>query len=129
MPHRSPRKSVLTIDREQYLPKADDRALPVASPLLAPDEWIAASPNEVYIAIAGIDLLRSEGEAYAARLKQADKDVVVKIYEDVPHLIMAMDGAIDRAREWNRNICAYVALKFGQPAPKLEALYDGPVEA
>lgn len=115
----------LTEDRDQYLPNARDRADPIASPLRAPDAWFAASPD-AYVVLAGVDLLLSEGRAYADRLKAAGKAVEVVVFDDLPHLAMAMDGVLDRAREWNLGICNYIAGRFGRPPVALSELYEGP---
>ncbi|BEJ09986.1 hypothetical protein CcaverHIS641_0700210 [Cutaneotrichosporon cavernicola] len=109
--------------RDQYLPKTLDRADPRSSPLLAPDEWVAVSPDS-YIVLAGLDLLYSEGLAYSERLKKMGKAVDVVVFDDLPHLAMAMDGVLDRAQEWNLGICNYIAERFGQPPVVLSDLYE-----
>jgi acetyl esterase/lipase len=76
--------------------------------------------------LAGLDLLCSEGLAYADRLKKAGKAVELVVFDDLPHLAMAMDGVLDRAREWNFGICNYIAGRFGQAPVKLSDLYEGP---
>ena len=101
-------------DRDQYLPQEDDRSSPVASPLLAPDESFQSCVNRVYIAVAELDLLRSEGEAYAAKLRSFGKDVDFRTYPGVPHAVQAMDGVLDVARRWIKDMCVYVAMQFGK---------------
>ncbi|WVR07851.1 hypothetical protein IAU60_004894 [Kwoniella sp. DSM 27419] len=112
--------------RDQYLPDAGDRADPLASPIFASDEAFKSSVDKVYIALAELDLLRSEGEAYAAKLQSFGKDVQCKTYPGVPHAIQAMDGVIDLARQWIKDMCTYVAVQFGKhPADVLMAIEGG----
>ncbi|KLT40390.1 lipase/ esterase [Cutaneotrichosporon oleaginosum] len=111
--------------RDQYLPNPSDRTDPVASPLLAPDEWVAGSPD-AYVVLAGLDLLYSEGLAYVDRLKEAGNTVDLVVFDDLPHLAMAMDGVLDRAREWNLGICNFIAMRLGRPQLTLSDLYEEP---
>lgn len=53
---------------EQYVPDPQQRADPLASPLLADD---VAGVAPAYVAVSIADPLRDEGEAYAARLREA----------------------------------------------------------
>jgi acetyl esterase/lipase len=55
---------------DQYTTDEAERALPIASPLRAPLEQLATLP-ETLIITAEADVLRDEGEAFAARLRQA----------------------------------------------------------
>ncbi|OCF32255.1 hypothetical protein I316_06170 [Kwoniella heveanensis BCC8398] len=116
--------------RDQYLPKDDDRSNPVASPLLASDEAFKSSVDRVFIALAELDLLRSEGEAYAEKLRSFNKDVVCRTYPGVPHAVQAMDAVLNTARAWIKDMCVYVAMQFGKhPADiMMEDLYPDNVE-
>ena len=67
---------------------------PRASPLLAND--VSGLPP-AYIATAGFDPLRDEGEAYAARLQRAKVPVELRRYPSLIHGFVAMAGAIDEA--------------------------------
>lgn len=51
-------------------------------------------------------------------------------YPDVPHLVQAMDGVLDVARQWIKDMCTYVAVRFGaHPADvTMAALYPDGVE-
>ncbi|WWD22234.1 hypothetical protein CI109_106725 [Kwoniella shandongensis] len=114
--------------RDQYLPDEKDRSDPLASPLFASVEAFDKSVNKVFIALAELDLLRSEGEAYAEKLRSYGKDLDVRIYPGVPHAVQAMDGVLDMARTWIKDMCTYVAVQFGRhPADvAMEDLYPGP---
>jgi hypothetical protein len=116
-------------DRKQYLNEAQ-WSDPIASPMLAPDEWFENSVNNVYINLAELDLLRTEGEAYAAKLRSFGNQVTTKTYPRVPHLVQAMDGVLDTARQWIKDMCTYVAVEFGRhPADvQMDQLYPDGVE-
>lgn len=51
------------------------------------------------VAIAGVDVLRSDGEAYAAALQEAGVDVRLARYEDMTHGFLRWGGVLDRSRE------------------------------
>ena len=53
---------------DAYLPDLERRAEPFASPLRASDEQLAGLPP-AFVIVDETDVLRDEGEAYAARLR------------------------------------------------------------
>ncbi|WRT70428.1 uncharacterized protein IL334_007426 [Kwoniella shivajii] len=116
--------------RDQYLPNEADRSDPIASPLFGSDEAFKSSVSNVFVALAELDLLRSEGEAYAEKLRSFDKNIECRTYPGVPHAVQAMDGVLDMARKWIKDMCTYVAVQFGRhPADvMMEDLYPGGVE-
>jgi acetyl esterase len=67
---------------DHYAPKGVDRADPALSPLLAED--LAGLPP-AYLATAGFDPLRDEGEAYAQRLAEAGVAVALSRHADLIH--------------------------------------------
>lgn len=81
--------------RNYYLPNEEDRKKWDASPIFAPDESFAKVPD-AWIAVAELDILRDEGTAYAKKMRDAGREVEVKVYERAPHPIMAMDGKLSR---------------------------------
>lgn len=76
-----------------YQPAAGD---PLASPLLA-DDLRGLPPT--YVATAGFDVLRDEGDAYAARLLEAGVPVVHHCHTDLIHGFVNFIGLGRRFRE------------------------------
>ena len=72
-----------------YLPDRDAALDPRVSPLLAED--LSRHPPS-YIATAGFDLLRDEGEEYAARLREADVPVALRRHRGLVHGFANMTG-------------------------------------
>lgn len=55
-----------------------------------PRAWVMAAPDvtampPTYIATAGMDVLRDQGEAFGERLREAGNEVVVRRFPDLPH--------------------------------------------
>jgi acetyl esterase len=80
--------------REQYLPRADDRHDPYASPLIAALEGLPPA----FVLTAEYDPLRDEGEAYAARLEGAGVPVVMRRYEGLIHGFFSMRAYLDQGK-------------------------------
>lgn len=80
---------------EQYLASPEDAANPLCSLRRAAD--LKALPPALVI-LAGHDLLREEGVAYAARLRADGVPAVLRIFDTLPHAFTAMCGAIPEAR-------------------------------
>lgn len=68
--------------KARYLPHADGALDPRCSPLLA-DDLVGVAP--AYVATAGFDPLRDEGEEYAARLRAAGVGVALRRHSDLIH--------------------------------------------
>lgn len=75
--------------RSQYLPHDDAAEDPRASPLLA-DDLSGLPPT--YLATAGFDLLRDEGEEYAARLRAAGVPVALRRHPGLIHGFVNLVG-------------------------------------
>ncbi len=86
-----------------YLGDADG-ADPDASPLRAPD--LSGVPP-AYVAVAGFDVLRDEGIAYARALERAGVPVELRNYEDMSHGFLRWGGTVDRGRELVGELGAY----------------------
>jgi acetyl esterase len=79
-----------------YLPEAMDAGHAYVSPARAPD--LTGMPPS-YIVTAEYDVLRDEGERYAAALRAAGVPVELKRYHDMNHGFLNWVGLVDRATE------------------------------
>ena len=79
-----------------YLGPDEDGASPEASPLRAAD---LAGVAPTHVITAEYDVLRDEGEEYAARLSDAGVSVTLSRYDGVIHGFFRMPGVIRRAED------------------------------
>ncbi len=77
-----------------YLRDEQDRENPFAAPLRAD---LAALPPTL-VQVAELDVLRTEGERFAARLRAAGVDATIETYPGVAHGFMRLTGDVARAR-------------------------------
>lgn len=75
--------------KQRYLSDPADALDPRVSPLLAED--VSGLPP-AYVAVAGFDPLRDEGEAYAHRLKQAGVPTTLRRHSGLIHAIINATG-------------------------------------
>jgi acetyl esterase/lipase len=75
---------------DAYLPEVDRRSEPFASPLLASDEQLAGLPP-AFVIVDEADVLRDEGEAYAARMRAAGVAVTTVRYDGITHDFMMLN--------------------------------------
>ncbi|HKZ15767.1 MAG TPA: alpha/beta hydrolase [Solirubrobacterales bacterium] len=75
-------KADLDVCEAHYLPPGTDRADPRVSVLRAPD--LRGLPP-AYVATAGFDPLRDEGEAYGLRMREAGVPVVLRRHQSLIH--------------------------------------------
>ena len=75
---------------DAYLPDVARRSEPFASPLRASDEQLAELPP-AFVIVDEADVLRDEGEAYAARLRAAGVDVTTVRYDGIHHDFMMLN--------------------------------------
>ena len=75
---------------DAYAPDLDRRSEPFASPLRASDEQIAALPP-AFLIVDEADVLRDEGEAYAARLRGAGVPITTVRYDGITHGFMMLN--------------------------------------
>jgi acetyl esterase len=73
-----------------YCPDLERRSEPFASPLRASDEQLAGLPPALLI-VDEADVLRDEGEAYAARLRAAGVAVTTVRYDGITHDFMMLN--------------------------------------
>lgn len=95
----------LTLDRlsqywDWYLDGAD-ASDPAAAPLLAPE---LRSPARTLIVVAGCDPVRSDGEAFADRLREAGADVELLVVPGVVPGFFRLAGAFSAAFEVDRSV-------------------------
>jgi acetyl esterase len=79
---------------DQYAPNADDRAQITASPLRASLEDLAGLPPAMVI-VGEADVLRDEGEAYAAKLRAAGVPVTAVRYQGIIHDFVMVNSLRD----------------------------------
>lgn len=85
--------------RELYLPNGgDDLNNPESSPLFYSDESFA-KVSPAFIAAGECDVLRSDAEEYAKKLKKNGINTELVIYKGMPHTVMVMDGALQQGRD------------------------------
>jgi acetyl esterase len=75
---------------DAYAPDVERRSEPFASPLRASDEQLEGLPP-AYVNVDEADVLRDEGEAYAARLRAAGVDVTTVRYDGITHDFMMLN--------------------------------------
>ncbi len=75
---------------DAYAPDIERRSEPCASPLRASDEQLAGLPP-AFLVVDEADVLRDEGEAYAARLRAAGVDVTTVRYDGITHDFMMLN--------------------------------------
>jgi acetyl esterase len=75
---------------DAYLPEVGRRSEPFASPLRASDEQLAGLPP-AFVIVDEADVLRDEGEAYAARLRAAGVAVTTVRYDGITHDFMMLN--------------------------------------
>jgi acetyl esterase len=75
---------------DAYLPEVDRRSERFASPLRASDKQLANLPS-AFVIVDEADVLRDEGEAYAARLRAAGVAVTTVRYDGITHDFMMLN--------------------------------------
>ena len=99
---------------------ADD---PHVSPLLGDDDALAKSPP-THVVTVETDVLRDEGEAYAARLESAGVRTTLRRYEEMFHGFFALPELIDVGRDAVREAARELRRAFGDVAAAAGRSYD-----
>jgi acetyl esterase len=79
---------------DAYVPDIERRAEPYASPLRAREDQLAGLPP-AFVIVDEADVLRDEGEAYAARLRKAGVAVTTVRYDGITHDFMMLNPLSD----------------------------------
>ena len=79
---------------DAYLPDLERRSEPFASPLRASDEQLHGLPP-AFVIVDEADVLRDEGEVYAARLRAAGVAVTTVRYDGITHDFMMLNPLSD----------------------------------
>ncbi|CAA9380740.1 MAG: Esterase/lipase [uncultured Phycisphaerae bacterium] len=96
---------------EHYLNSPEDGEQVIVSPLRAGGDVLAALPPATIIT-AEIDPLRSEGVAYAQKLKAAGVDVAAQDYKGVTHEFFGMGLIVDKAKAANAFLAGRLKAAF-----------------
>jgi acetyl esterase len=75
---------------DAYMPDVERRSEPYASPLRASDEQLVDLPP-AFLIVDEADVLRDEGEAYAARLRAAGVPATTVRYDGITHDFMMLN--------------------------------------
>lgn len=97
-----------------YLERSEDGDSPYASPLRARD--LAGLPPATVI-LAEVDPLRSEGEAYADRLRAANVPTRVFLFDGVTHGFFGMTVLLEQARQAVSVAAEELRASFQAPRP------------
>ena len=79
--------------RKHYLPNVEDWGHPEASPVFWKGDW-SKLPSACFV-LGELDVLRSEGEQFARKLKENGVDVDLHIMKGQPHPFIAMDAVLE----------------------------------
>ena len=96
---------------QQYLNAPSEAELPYVSPLRARS---LTNLPPAFVFTAECDVLRDEGEAYAARLREAGVPVTMKRYDGMVHPFARMTGITAKARELVADEVAWLKTIFGK---------------
>jgi len=101
--------------RDHYLPVPQALSDPRVSPLLEPD---LAGLAPAYVATAGFDPLRDEGEAYAEALRAAGVAVALRRHPGLVHGFASMSAVLPAARAAMSEAAGAVRMGLASSAPQ-----------
>jgi acetyl esterase len=93
-----------------YLPNRENRANPLASPLLADD--LSGLPPAM-ILMAEYDFIRGDGEAFAAALDAAGVPALAHTFPGQVHVSASLTKAVPAARAWNAELVNMLRVAHG----------------
>ena len=93
-----------------YVPNVADRQQPYASPLLASDH---RGLPPAYVITAECDMVRDQGQAYAAKLQAAGVTVESKCYDGMIHPFISLGGIVDGGRDAIADAAAKLRVALG----------------
>lgn len=118
MPDKTLPSFFTTLFDESYLPNLEERKSPYASPVRAPDEYLASSlPHDIFLYICEWDMLMNEGQHFVRRLQGLGKRVRAMMIEKAKH---AWDKSPNPFRDQGqvnilyRDACADMKAIFGE---------------
>lgn len=94
---------------EQYLSNPEDAQNPLVAPILAYD---LTNLPPAFIMVAGNDLLRDEGIAYALRLRESGVSVRFSEYQEMIHGFISYLGILDQAQTAIAEIAHWLVARF-----------------
>lgn len=119
MPNKTLPSFFTTLFDEAYLPDRGDRKSAYASPVRAPDEFLAHSlPEHIYLYICEWDMLMKEGQQFVLRLQGLGKRVRAMMIEKARHAWDKSPNPFRDQRQVNvlyRDACADMKAIFGSP--------------
>ncbi|MET9086027.1 alpha/beta hydrolase [Streptomyces sp. NPDC004237] len=108
--------------KAHYLPDPELAADPRVSPLLAEDVHDVAP---AYVAVAGFDVLRDEGEAYAHKLRDAGVPAALRRHSGITHSMVNATGSGPAPRAVLREVAGALRMgltsRAGLKTPEVEA--------
>jgi acetyl esterase/lipase len=96
--------------RKHYLPDEKTWSWPEASPLFYEAGW--ESQPKALVLVGELDVLRQEGEDYAAKLEKAGVKVDLKVMKGMPHPFLAMDGKLTAGKNAITYMCEALKAAF-----------------
>ncbi|KAH7342149.1 Alpha/Beta hydrolase protein [Rhizoctonia solani] len=85
---------------ELYAPNLHDRVQPEVSPTLQDNKAAFEGMPPTWITVTGMDVLRSEGENYAEKLRSYGVPVTVKTLKGLPHMGVGADRVCTQVHEY-----------------------------
>ncbi|QRV74661.1 carbohydrate esterase family 10 protein [Ceratobasidium sp. AG-Ba] len=111
--------------RDLYLPNPADRALPDASPLLVDDPKAYEGMPPAFLGAMELDVLRSELEMYAEKMRKFGVPVTLKEYKGATHMTIAADRVCQAARDMRNDKIEALKTAFAKPTSDYKKMVAG----